>query len=113
MAQIPDSDLVKRRIGQKADPMSGAVFVKKVYSPDLSNTNAEVAQVENGEEEEDGEDEDEADEEQEQVQAPPDEFADDLVSTTTSGSSTESVLSYTCREKLMNYSCLHQTLLSV
>ena len=32
--QIPDSDLVKRRIGQMVDPMSGAVFIRRVYSPD-------------------------------------------------------------------------------
>ena len=32
--QMPDNDLVNRRLGQKVDPMTGEMYTKEVYDPD-------------------------------------------------------------------------------
>lgn len=33
-AQIPDNDIIKRRIGQRIDPVSGIIYTKDVYDPE-------------------------------------------------------------------------------
>ena len=57
--QIPDSDLEKRRIGQRVDPLTGDIYTVEVYNPDKP----EPKKKEEGEEDEE---EEEAEEEQEE-----------------------------------------------
>ncbi len=34
--QIPDRDLEQRRVGQKVDPVTGDLYTKDIYDPDLT-----------------------------------------------------------------------------
>ena len=79
LPQIPDSDLVKRRIGQMVDPMSGAVFIRRVYSPDQQQQAKNKEGDEDQDDEEEEEDED-AEEDEDDTESQIDEFVDDLVS---------------------------------
>ena len=73
---------MKRRTGQKVDPITNEVFIKAVYNPD----NPVPGKGEDGEENNDNEDEnedeqeDEEEEDKEEEKEPEDEFIDDLVS---------------------------------
>ena len=80
--QVPDSDLAKRRIGQMVDPMSGAVFIKRVYNPGQQQQQqaGKGKEREEDQEEEEEEDEDNEDDDDDDTDSQVDEFVDDLVS---------------------------------
>lgn len=72
---------MKRRIGQKVDPINNEVFIKAVYDPDDDRKVTDEGEEEDEqdlENEEDGEDEDEID--GDDAKPLEDEFQDDLVS---------------------------------
>ncbi|CAI8010883.1 Adenylate kinase 9 [Geodia barretti] len=73
--KIPDQDLMKCRMEQKVDPVSGELFIRRVYDPPpVSGTEGDgEGQTESNEEEEE-EEEEEKEKNQER-----DEFAEDLV----------------------------------
>lgn len=60
VSQIPDSDLEKRRVGQRVDPLTGEIYTADVYNPDKPEPKKKE---ENEEEEEEEEAEEEAEEE--------------------------------------------------
>lgn len=81
MLQIPDSDLIKRRTGQKVDPITNEVFIKAVYDPDNPVPGGEGDGEENNDDEDENEDEEEDEEnEEDEEEKEQDEFIDDLVS---------------------------------
>ena len=82
-AQIPDQDLLTRRVEQKVDPVSGELFIRRVYNPLPADGNGEENKNEQDNEERAEEDEEEEDENEEgkrKSDAEKDEFEDDLVS---------------------------------
>ena len=77
--KIPDSDLLKRRISQKVDPLTNEVYIKSVYDPEKPLKNNDTKQEAFGEEDNDDQEANE-DEKQEGEETVEDEFSDDLVS---------------------------------
>ena len=83
LCQIPDQDLLKRRVGQKVDPLSNELFIKSLYEPKSHTEGKKGGEGKEGEEEEEGEEggEEEGEEEGEgSKENKDDEFQDDLVS---------------------------------
>ena len=75
--QIPVTDLVVRRDGQKIDPLSNELFIKTVYAP----VKPKVKEKETNDEEgaDDDEDDDNDEERDETASKQDDELDDDLV----------------------------------
>ncbi len=73
--QIPDVDLLKRRVGQKIDPLTNEVFTKSSYQPDTTKDG-----LNDDEENEEEEDDEEVEKEEDESVTERDEFSDDLVS---------------------------------
>ena len=83
MCQIPDQDLLKRRVGLKVDPLSNELFIKSLYEPKSHTEGKKGGEGREGEEEEEGEEGGEEDGEEEgegSKENKDDEFQDDLVS---------------------------------
>ena len=83
LCQIPDQDLLKRRVGQKVDPLSNELFIKSLYEPKSHTEGKKGGEGKEGEEEEEGEEGGEEEEEEEgegSKENKDDEFQDDLVS---------------------------------
>lgn len=78
--QIPDSDLLKRRVGQKVDPISNEVLTMSVYKAKDKDKKGEAGYKEEGENGENEKDEEEKEENEEEKESDKDEYADDLVS---------------------------------
>ena len=94
--------------------MSGAVFIRKVYSPEEAQASSEQDEEERGEEEEEEKEGNEDEEDKEEEEPPPDEFAEDLVSQVVSLENLYSESSLLLlRERWMNCSILLQILLNV
>ena len=97
--QIPDSDLLKRRVGQKVDPLTNEVFIKSSYDPEPS-TGQEQDKEETNEEEDDDQEEDKDDE---AMDTPDDEFSEDLVGILFQVWLERNLNSYTFVVALVNY----------
>ncbi|XP_019849767.1 PREDICTED: adenylate kinase 9-like [Amphimedon queenslandica] len=80
--KIPDVDLLKRRVGQRVDPMNNEVFIKPVYDPDGPLANAQQKKKDDDDDEdedkEESKEEMEDDMDDEEGNADRDEFQDDL-----------------------------------
>ena len=86
LCQIPDQDLLKRRVGQKVDPLSNELFIKSLYEPKSHTEGKKGGEGKEGEEEEEeegGEEEEEEEEGEGSKENKDDEFQDDLVSLST------------------------------
>ncbi|KAF6026859.1 AK9 [Bugula neritina] len=57
--KIPDSDLERRRIGQRVDPLTGEIYTIEVYNPDKPEPKPKQETDEEEEEEEEAEEEEE------------------------------------------------------
>ena len=80
MHQIPDSDLLKRRVGQKVDPISNEVLTMSVYKAKEKDKRGGAGDKEEGEKEDEKDEEDNDENAEEEKEADKDEYADDLVS---------------------------------
>jgi len=75
--QIPVTDLVVRRGGQKIDPLSNELFIETVYAPVKLKVKEKEANDEEGGDDDDDDDDDE--EEDDAASKQDDEMGDDLV----------------------------------
>jgi len=75
--QIPVTDLVVRRDGQKIDPLSNELFIKTVYAPVKLKVKEKEANDEEGADDDDDDDNDEEGDDMDSKQD--DELDDDLV----------------------------------
>ena len=78
--KIPDSDLFKRRVDQKVDPVTNEVYIKFVYDPSKNLSSNETKQETFGKQDKDEEEANEDDKPQVEESVEEDEFSDDLVS---------------------------------
>eukprot|EP00731_Ephydatia_muelleri_P001087 Em0001g1087a len=76
--KIPDSDLLKRRVGQKVDPISNEVLTMSVYKAKDKDKRGGAGDKEEGEKEDEKDEEDNDENAEEEKEADKDEYADDL-----------------------------------
>lgn len=50
--QIPDVDLLRRRLGQRVDPFSNVVFIKQVYNPEIVDQHSNIDDIDDDDEDE-------------------------------------------------------------
>ena len=78
--QITDQDLIKRRVGQRVDPVTNKLFTRDVYSPESHSAGGEASKEgEDGEDDDDEEEEVDDGGEGDKESGVDDQFRDDLV----------------------------------